>query len=213
MSAQVKICGISTPDTLDAAIGSGASHVGFNFFPPSPRYLALDLAHALSARAEGRVQRVGVFVDPDDATLAAAIGAGALDAIQLNKVTAARRADVKARFGLPVWAVVPVRSPGDLDCRHQIDASSADFVLYDAATPAGAALPGGMGLRIDWQMMQGLSHPWPWGLAGGLDPGNVAEAIRITGAPLVDVASGVESAPGIKNVDKIAAFCRAVRAS
>lgn len=210
MSARIKICGISTPETLDAAIGSGASHVGFNFFPPSPRHVTFDLAHALAARAKGRVQRVGVFVDPDDATLAAAIGAGALDALQLNKVTAERRVDVKARFGLPVWAVMAVRTPGDLACRHQIDNSSADFVLYDAATPSGS-LPGGMGLRIDWQMMQGLSHPWPWGLAGGLDPGNVAQAIRITGAPLVDVASGVESAPGIKDVDKIAAFCRAVR--
>lgn len=210
MSARIKICGISTPDTLDAAIGSGASHVGFNFFPPSPRHVTFDLAHALAARAKGRVQRVGVFVDPDDATLVAAIGAGALDALQLNKVSAARRADVKARFGLSVWAVMAVRTQGDLASRHQIDASSADFVLYDAATPSGS-LPGGMGLRIDWQMMQGLSHPWPWGLAGGLDPGNVAQAIRITGAPLVDVASGVESAPGIKDVDKIAAFCRAVR--
>lgn len=211
MAVAIKICGISTPDTLDAAIGGGASHVGFNFFPPSPRHVPLDLAHALAARAKGRVQRVGVFVDPDDATLAAAIGAGALDALQLNKVSAERRADVKGRFGLPVWAVMAVRTPGDLACRHHIDRSSADFVLYDAATPADAALPGGMGLRIDWQMMQGLSHPWPWGLAGGLDAGNVAQAIRITGAPLVDVASGVESAPGIKDVDKIAAFCRAVR--
>ena len=210
MAVEIKICGISTPDTLDAAIGSGASHVGFNFFPPSPRHVTFDLAHALAAQAKGRVQRVGVFVDPDDATLVAAIGAGALDALQLNKVSAARRADVKARFGLPVWAVMAVRTQGDLASRHQIDASSADFVLYDAATPSGS-LPGGMGLRIDWQMMQGLSHPWPWGLAGGLDPGNVAQAIRITGALLVDVASGVESAPGIKDVDKIAAFCRAVR--
>ena len=211
MPAQIKICGISTPETLDAAVGSGASHVGFNFYPPSPRHVKFELAQALAAHAKGRVQRVGVFVDPDDATLAAAIGAGTLDALQLNKVTVERRADVKARFGLSVWAVVPVRVPGDLALRNQIDSSSADFVLYDAATPAGAALPGGMGLRIDWQMMQGLSHPWPWGLAGGLDPVNVAEAIRITGAPLVDVASGVESAPGIKDVDKIAAFCRAVQ--
>jgi phosphoribosylanthranilate isomerase len=211
MPAQIKICGISTPETLDAAVGSGASHVGFNFYPPSPRHVTFELAQALAAHAKGRVQRVGVFVDPDDPTLAAAIGAGTLDALQLNKVTVERRADVKARFGLPVWAVVPVRVPGDLALRNQIDSSSADFVLYDAATPAGAALPGGMGLRIDWQMMQGLSHPWPWGLAGGLDPVNVAEAIRITGAPLVDVASGVESAPGIKDVDKIAAFCRAVQ--
>ena len=210
MPAQIKICGISTPDTLDTAIGSGASHVGFNFYPPSPRHVTFELAQALAAHAKGRVQRVGVFVDPDDATLAAAIGAGTLDALQLNKVTVERRADVKARFGLPVWAVVPVRTPDDLACRHHIDSSSADFVLYDAATPSGS-LPGGMGLRIDWQMMQGLSHPWPWGLAGGLDPANVAEAIRITGAPLVDVASGVESAPGIKDVDKIAAFCRAVQ--
>lgn len=203
----IKICGITTSDTLDAAIRAGADYVGFNFFPPSPRHLKLTDAAALAARAEGRITRVGVFVDPSDDLLRDAIGAGRLDAVQLHRVTAARRAATMQQFRLPVWAVVEVSKPGDLAARGHLEA--ADRVIYDAKTPKNAALPGGMGLVFDWSLLSGLSHPWPWGLAGGLTPDNVAEAVRLTGAPLVDTSSGVESAPGVKDVDKIAAFCKA----
>lgn len=211
MSVQVKICGVTTAAALDAAIVHRASHVGFNFYPPSPRWLAPAKAAPLAAQADGRLVRVGVFVDPDDALLAEAIAAASLDAVQLHKVEAGRRAAIRAHFGLPLWAVVPVRSAADLAVSRSIDAATADLILYDAATPAGAALPGGMGVRIDWALLANHRHALPWGLAGGLDAANVAEAIRITGAPLVDVASGVESAAGVKDVDKIAAFLRAAQ--
>ncbi|MGH6785784.1 MAG: phosphoribosylanthranilate isomerase, partial [Novosphingobium sp.] len=144
------------------------------------------------------------------ALLGEAVAAGRLGAIQLHRVTAARRGEVKARFGLPVWAVVEVAKPGDLAARHHLEA--ADRVLYDAKTPKDA-LPGGMGLAFDWTMLAGLAQPLPWGLAGGLSPANVAEAVRISCAPLVDVSSGVESAPGVKDPALIAAFCKAARAA
>lgn len=208
---KIKICGLNTPETTDAAIAARADYVGFVFFPPSPRNLALTDAAALAARAEGRVERVGVFVDPDDDLLRDSIDAGRLDALQLHRVTAARRVAIIDRFQLPVWAVIEVSKPGDLAARGHLVA--ADRVLYDAKTPKNAAIPGGMGLAFDWSLLSGLTHPWPWGLAGGLTPENVAEAVRLTGAPLVDTSSGVESAPGVKDVDKIAAFCKAARSS
>ena len=209
MQVQIKICGISTPDTLDATIAARADYCGFMFFAPSPRNLALETAAQLAVRAGDRIGKVGVFVDPSDSVLADAITAGRLDAVQLHKVTAARRAEVKQRFAIPVWAVMPIRTRGDLACIGQIDPATQDRILYDAATPKGADLPGGMGVRFDWNWLEGLTHPYPWGLAGGLSAANVAEAIHITHAPLVDTSSGVESAPGIKDVDKIAAFCKA----
>lgn len=210
-STSIKICGISTPDTLDATIAARADYCGFMFFEPSPRNLTLALASQLAARAGDRIGKVGVFVDPNDELLTNAIAAGKLDAVQLHKVTAQRRAEIKARFGLPVWAVLPVKVRDDLDGIGQISAADQDRVLYDAATPKGANLPGGMGVRFDWNWLQGLTHPYPWGLAGGLTADNVAEAVQITGAPLVDTSSGVESAPGVKDVDRIAAFCKAAK--
>lgn len=211
MPAKIKICGISTSDTLDAAIAARADYCGFMFFAPSPRNLSFEAAAQLAVRADDRIGKVGVFVDPDDSLLADAIAAGRLDILQLHKVTAARRAEIKQRFGIPVWAVVPIKSQNDLACRNHLDTLTCDRVLYDAATPKGADLPGGMGVRFNWNWMEGLEHPYPWGLAGGLSAANVAEAIRITGAPLVDTSSGVESAPGIKDVDRIAAFCKAAQ--
>ncbi|MCW3837951.1 phosphoribosylanthranilate isomerase [Sphingomonas canadensis] len=208
MSVTAKICGLSTPETLDAAVRGGASHVGFVFFAPSPRNLGFDRAAGLAARVPGHVGRVGVFVDPDNALVEAAVAAGRLDVLQLHKTCAARRADLRARFGLPVWAAIPVQKRADLAAAGHIEA--ADRILYDAKTPEGAALPGGMGLRFDWRLLEGFAHPLPWALSGGLDAGNVAEAVRITGVRLVDVSSGVETAPGVKDVDKIAAFCKAV---
>jgi len=210
-STLIKICGISTPDTLDATIAARAAYCGFMFFAPSPRNLAFETASQLAARASDRIGKVGVFVDPSDSLLTDAIAAGRLDALQLHKVSAARRAEVKQRFGLPVWAVMPIKTRGDLACIGHLDLSTQDRVLYDAATPKGADLPGGMGVRFNWDWMKGLDHPYPWGLAGGLSAANVAEAIRITGAQLVDTSSGVESAPGIKDVDRIAAFCEAAQ--
>ncbi len=209
MPATVKICGLSTADTLDAAIGGGASHVGFVFFAPSPRNLALEQAMALAARVPDRVARVGVFVDPDDTLIDAAVAAGRLDALQLHKTAPGRVAAIGARTRLETWAAVAIKTARDLDQVRDF-AGAADRILYDAKTPEGAALPGGMGVRFDWTLLDGFRHPLPWALSGGLDAGNVAEAIRRTGATLVDVSSGVESAPGVKDRAKIAAFLKAV---
>lgn len=204
----IKICGISTADTLDAAIAAQADFVGLMFYAPSPRCVSFDTAAALAAQAGSRIQRVGVFVDPDDGLLRDAVAAGRLDAVQLHRVSAPRRAEVRARFGLPVWAVREVSRPGDLAAPDSAD--TFDRLIYDAKTPKNA-LPGGMGLSFDWEILRAARHPAAWGLAGGLSPANVAEAVRITHAPLVDVSSGVEGAPGVKDVDRIAAFCKAAR--
>jgi phosphoribosylanthranilate isomerase len=207
MPVTAKICGLSTPETLDAALRDGAAHVGFVFFPPSPRHLGSEQAQGLAARVPGHVGKVGVFVDPDDALLDSAIAAGQLDAVQIHKVTPERAAAIRSR--IPVWVAIAVKTRADLASAAAF-AGAADRILYDAKTPEGSALPGGMGLRFDWTLLRGHRHPLPWALSGGLDPANVAEAIRVTGAPLVDVSSGVESAPGVKDVDKIAAFLKAV---
>ena len=206
-----KICGLSTPDTVDAALKGGATHIGLVFFPPSPRHLSHDAAEELASRVPDHVGKVGVFVDPDDETLARAVDAGRLDALQLHSTAPARVAAVRARFGRETWAAVAIKTRADLDGARAY-AGAADRILYDAKTPPGATRPGGMGVPFDWALLDGHRHPAPWGLSGGLDPANVAEAIRRTGAPLVDVSSGVEVAPGVKDVDKIAAFLRAARA-
>lgn len=211
MRATAKICGLSTPETLDAACRHGASHVGFVLFPPSPRHLSFDRLRELVARVPSQVAKVGVFVDPDGALVEGAMAAGAFDVLQLHKATPARTAAIKARTGIEIWAAVAVRTRGDLDAARSY-VGAADRILYDAKTPAGAALPGGMGVRFDWALLDDFRHPLPWALSGGLDAGNVGEAIRRTGAELVDVSSGVESAPGIKDVEKIAAFLNAVAA-
>ena len=211
MPATTKICGLSTPDTLDAAIAHGAAHVGFVFFPPSPRHLDLDRAAGLAARVPERVRTVGVFVDPDDRLVERVVRSARLGAIQLHRTAPDRVAHLRRLAGVEAWAAVAVKTRADLDAvRGFIDA--ADRILYDAKTPEGAALPGGMGLRFDWALLQGFAHPLPWALSGGLDAGNVGEAIRRTGAPLVDVSSGVETEPGVKDVDKIAAFLQAAAA-
>ena len=206
----IKICGISTPDTLEAAIAARADHIGFVFFPPSPRAVTPREAAPLGERAKGRIGRVGLFVDADDALIAEAVQAAGLDAIQLHgSESPARAAEVKARFGLPVWKALAVAAPGDAD-KAQAYAGAADLVLFDAKTPRGT-LPGGMGLAFDWSLVAHWKGPLAWGLAGGLNPGNVAEAARLTGTALVDTSSGVESAPGVKDAELIAAFCRAAR--
>ncbi|WP_109806849.1 phosphoribosylanthranilate isomerase [Sphingosinithalassobacter portus] len=209
MRVSVKICGVSTPEAIDAAIAGGASHVGFVFFPPSPRNVGFEQVAALAARVPGHVQKVGVFVDPDDGLIDAAIKASGIDILQLHKTEFARVAALGSR-GYSVWPSISVRRASDLDSANRYAGIPVDHVLYDAKTPDDALLPGGMGLRFDWAMLRGRRHPVPWILAGGLTPENVVPAIQLTGARMVDVSSGVESAPGVKDVDKIAAFCKAV---
>lgn len=206
----IKICGVTTPAILDAVIAARADHVGFVFFARSPRHLGPADGAALSARAEGRIARVGLFVDADDATIAEAAAAARLDALQLHgDESPERAAQLRARLGLPVWKAVAVASAADVE-RAAAYAGAADLVLFDAKTPKGT-LPGGMGLAFDWSLLAAWKNRAPWGLAGGLNPGNVAEAVRLTGAPLVDTSSGVETAPGVKDAALVAAFCRAAR--
>jgi phosphoribosylanthranilate isomerase len=151
-----------------------------------------------------------VFVDPDDALVEQAVASGTIDAVQLHKTAASRVAAIRARTGLESWAAVAVKTRADLDAAGAF-AGAADRILYDAKTPDDAKLPGGMGLRFDWALLDGFRHPLPWALSGGLDPANVGEAIARTGATLVDVSSGVESAPGVKDMDKIGAFLKATQ--
>ncbi len=208
----IKICGVITAEALDAVIAARADHVGFNFIARSPRHLPLGDAAALGARAAGRINRVGLFLDADDAAIAEAIAAAQLDAVQLHgEESPERAAQVRARFGLPVWKALPVATREDVR-RAEAYLGTVDLVLFDAKTPKGA-LPGGSGLSFDWTLLSAWQAPCPWALAGGLNPANVAEAARLTGAPLVDTASGVESAPGVKDTDKIAAFCAAARSA
>lgn len=209
---EIKICGISDPRALDAAIDGRAAYAGFVFFPRSPRNVMPAQAAALSARAEGRIRRVGLFVDAEDAMIGDAVASARLDVLQLHGGESPERAaQLRARFGLPVWKALSVASAGDV-AKANAYAGAIDMVLFDAKTPKGA-LPGGMGLSFDWSLVAGWKGPLAWGLAGGLTPQNVVQAVQLTGAPLVDTSSGVESAPGIKDVDRIAAFCAAARSA
>ena len=208
----IKICGINTPAALDAAIRARADHVGFVFFATSPRHLAADQTAALGERAEGRISKIGLFVNPDDALLGDAFGAAKLNAIQLHGAeTPERAAQIRARFGVPVWKAISVTNAQDV-AKAQGYVGAADMVLFDAKTPAGT-LPGGMGLSFDWTLVANWSGPLAWGLAGGLTPANVAEAVRLTGTSLVDTSSGVETAPGVEDDSLIANFCSAVRSA
>lgn len=209
---RVKICGLRTAEAMDAAVVAGAAYVGLNFFARSPRSVTIAEAGPLAVSVPVGVAKVALVVDPDDALLDAITGAVAVDILQLHgHETPARVAEVKARYGLPVMKVVGIAGPGDLAV---LDAhlGVADMILVDAKPPEGAILPGGNGLRFDWGLMAGRRWPSPWMLAGGLTPGNVAEAIRATGARQVDVASGVETAPGVKDAAMMAAFVAAARA-
>ncbi|WP_295530311.1 phosphoribosylanthranilate isomerase [Novosphingobium sp. Chol11] len=208
---EIKICGLTDPAALDAAIAARAEYVGFVFFPPSPRHLKLADAAALGARAAGRTKRVGLFVDASDAAIGEAVLAAGLDAIQLHgSEDPARAATLRAAFEVPVWKALAVSSRDDVS-RADSYTGAADLVLFDAKPPKGSTIPGGLGLAFDWSLVTGFRGAIAWGLAGGLGPDNVAEAVRVSGAPLVDVSSGVESAPGIKDAGMIAAFCKAAR--
>jgi phosphoribosylanthranilate isomerase len=213
MGVQVKICGLSTPETLDAALRGGASHIGLNFFPKSPRYVDFARAAALAERAGGRTTIVGLFVNPDAEMIAEARRVVPLDIIQLHgDESPAQIAKIRSGGAQDIWKAMPIRTSADLRDVARYD-GAASLILYDAKPPKGADLPGGNGLRFDWTLLQGFRHPLPWALSGGLDPANVAEAIATTGAQIVDVSSGVESAAGIKDVDKIAAFLKAASTS
>jgi phosphoribosylanthranilate isomerase len=210
MRTRVKICGVTTPAALVATLSAGADAVGFNFYPPSPRALLPEDARGLGDRAP-HLLKVGVFVDADDSLLESAVRAAGLTAIQLQGAEGPERvAGLKARFGLPVWKAVGVRTSADIAAASARFAD-ADLLLLDAKPPEGVALPGGNGLRFDWRILEAQRPDLPWGLAGGLTPETVAQAIQRTRAPLVDVASGVEDAPGVKSVAKIAAFVEAAR--
>jgi phosphoribosylanthranilate isomerase len=207
----VKICGLSTPDTIDVALEAGADLVGFVFFPPSPRNLDLVQARALGARANGRAGKVALSVDADDAFLDAVVEALHPDLLQLHgKEPPARVTALKARHGLPVMKAVPVETARDLAAVTPY-LGVADRIIFDARAPRDATRPGGLGRPFDWRLLQALDLPVPFMLSGGLDAGNVAEALRITKASGVDVSSGVERAPGDKDPDKIRAFIRAAR--
>ena len=209
MSVFSKICGLSTPETLDAALKGGASHVGFVFFTKSPRNLTPDRAAGLAAKAGNNVKIVGLFVNPTPEDIDRVRAQVRLDVIQLHgDEHPALVSQIAMTNGLEVWKAVPVRTAADLKIASKYR-GAANLILYDAKPPVGSDLPGGNGLRFDWELLRGHAHPLPWALSGGLDAGNLAEAVRITNASLVDVSSGVESAPGVKDVDKIAAFLKA----
>ena len=208
----IKICGISTAETLEAAISARADHIGLVFVEKSPRHVALEQAAELGARAAGRIGRIGLFLNADDAAIGDAITAAGLDALQLHGgETPERVAQIKARFGVAVWKALSIAKAKDV-AQASAYAGIADLILFDAKTPGGT-LPGGMGLRFDWSLLKHWAGACPWGLAGGLDAGNIRDAIIQTGTPLVDCSSGVEIAPGIKSAEKIATFCAAVRAA
>jgi len=210
MPVEIKICGLMTPDAVDVALDAGADLVGFVFFPPSPRHIGFEAARALGARVRGRARKVALSVDADDDFLAATIDALKPDMLQLHgRETPERVVVVRTRFGLPVIKALPIETRRDLS-PIRLFADVADRLLFDARAPRGATRPGGLGKSFDWTLLAGINRV-PFMLSGGLDASNVAEALRITNAPAVDVSSGVERAPGVKDPDKIRAFVRAVR--
>jgi phosphoribosylanthranilate isomerase len=213
MSVVIKICGLRTPEALDVALHAGADMVGFVFFPPSPRHLDPSAARALGDRVRGRARKVALSVDATDEELSAAIEALQPDLLQLHgKETPKRVLEVKARFKLPVIKAIAVETRGDLAVVPDY-AEVADRLIFDARAPKDATRPGGLGKPFDWRLLRNLDPRVPFMLSGGLDPANVAEAIRITRPGGVDVSSGVERSPGDKDPDKIRAFIRAARAA
>jgi len=209
VTVEVKICGVRTPAILDAAISAGADYVGLVFFEKSPRNLDLAEAAALAASARGKAKVVAVVVDPGDVMVDRLAAEVHPDVIQLHgSETPDRAAGIKARTGLTIFKAVPVSEPADVKAAARYD-GIADKILFDAKAPEGAALPGGNGLSFDWSILDHASMPFA--LSGGLNAANVVEAIRLSGAALVDVSSGVEIAPGEKDPSLIAQFIQAVR--
>jgi phosphoribosylanthranilate isomerase len=211
MSVLIKICGLKTPEALDVALAAGADLVGFVFFPASPRHVSFEIAHVLGEQVQGRAQKVALSVDATDEELAASIEALRPDLLQLHgregpdRVTAVRK-----RFGLPVMKALPIAERADLFPIRLYD-TVADHLIFDARATSEATRPGGLGKSFDWRLLDALAMNVPFMLSGGLHAGNVAEALRITAAPGVDVSSGVERGPGEKDPDKIRAFVAAAR--
>ncbi|MBR1216716.1 phosphoribosylanthranilate isomerase [Bradyrhizobium sp. U87765 SZCCT0131] len=213
MSLLVKICGLSTPETLEASLAAGADMVGFVFFPPSPRHVDLGRARELGRQVRRRALKVALTVDADDATFANIIDALDPQMLQLHgKESVARVRDIKQRFGLPVMKALPVETVADLAVLPGY-AAAADRILFDARAPKDATRPGGLGRPFDWHLLERVALAIPFMVSGGLDAGNVAEALRVTGAGGVDVSSGVESVPGVKDITRIQAFVAAARAA
>jgi phosphoribosylanthranilate isomerase len=211
--AIIKICGLSTAPTLGAALDAGADMVGFVFFDRSPRHVTLDQARALARLGRGRAEIAALTVDATDAALSAIIAAASPDYLQLHgRETPQRVAEISRLFGRPVIKAIGVSNAGDLAAAAAY-ADLADRLLFDAKAPKDARLPGGNGVAFDWRLLAGLDLARPYLLSGGLDAENVAQAIAMTGARGVDVSSGVERAPGIKDVAKIEAFIAAARAA
>jgi phosphoribosylanthranilate isomerase len=211
MSILVKICGLRSPEMLDAALAAGADMVGFVFFAPSPRNLSFADARALGERVRGRAVKVALTVDAGDAQLAEITAAIKPDLLQLHGSEAPERVRaVRRRFGLPVMKALPVAERADLD-RIRLYENAADRLIFDALPPREASRPGGLGRSFDWRLLRALDCAVPFMLSGGLHAGNVAEALRITGAPGVDVSSGVERAPGEKDAARIREFIAAAR--
>ncbi|MCR8546632.1 phosphoribosylanthranilate isomerase [Salipiger sp. P9] len=207
---RVKICGLKRPEEMQAVAAAGARYAGLVFFPKSPRYVSIAEARDLALSAPVGLAKVALVVDAEDALLDAILAEVPLDMLQLHgRESVQRVAEVRARYGLPVMKAVGVASEADLPALLDYG-KVADQILVDAKAPKGAVLPGGNGLAFDWRLIAGRRWPCPWMLAGGLTPENVAQAVRMTGARQVDVSSGVESAPGVKDPARIAAFLRAV---
>src|SRR6202035_1986384 len=212
MSLIVKICGLSTRETLDVALDAGADMVGFVFFPPSPRHLGLETARELGEQTKRRALKVALTVDADDTMLAAIVEALQPDILQLHgSESVARLRDIKQAFGLPVMKAIAVETAADLAALPGY-AAVADRILFDARAPSDATRPGGLGAVFDWHVLEKLDLRLPFMVSGGLHTGNVAEAVRVTRAGGVDVSSGVERAAGIKDPEMIRAFIRAARA-
>ena len=211
MTVAAKICGLTEPESLRAAVAGGARYVGFVFYPRSPRAIAPPMAAELARLLPTGIRSVGLFVDPDDEFLEHVTGQVPLDLIQLHGAETPRRiAEIKARYALPVMKAIRVGGPEDLTAALEA-AEVADRLLFDAKPPAKvSALPGGNGIAFDWTILAGRSWPRPWMLSGGLTAGNVEEAVRVTGATEVDVSSGVEDRPGHKDPALVRAFLSTV---
>jgi phosphoribosylanthranilate isomerase len=211
MSVIVKICGLSTRETLGVALDAGADMVGFVFFPPSPRHLSLETARDLGKQVKRRAAKVALTVDADDAMLANIVEALQPDILQLHgQETMLRVRDIKQQFGLQVMKVIPVETPADLASLPGY-AGVADRILFDARAPKHATRPGGLGAVFDWHVLENLDLKLPFMVSGGLHSCNVAEAVRLTRAGGVDVSSGVELTPGVKDPEMIRSFIRAAR--
>jgi phosphoribosylanthranilate isomerase len=212
MSIAAKICGLSSEAAIEAAIAGGAAYVGFVFYPPSPRAISPARAGALSAAVPAAVQRVALLVDATDAAIGAVLDAApAIDILQFHgSETPERVAEARARFGRQVMKAVAIAGPDDLAVAVRYE-DAADLLLFDAKPPPGATRPGGNGLAFDWQLIAG--HRWrlPWLLSGGLTAALLPEAVRVSGARIVDVSSGIERKPGDKDPDKIRAFLEVAR--